>query len=1008
MSKRCSERGRRRSGYGLHSRRSRFRGVRGTTALQALCLAAGAAALVLAFGAITAAGNYLDLYNAPAAFALFVAAVALLVGAAAWKITRYLGKVELERDRFFTLGIDLFAVADVNGRFLRVNPSFTRVLGWTAEELVSRPFFEFVHPEDRAATEAEMDKLRSGAPVLRFDNRYECKDGSWRVLSWRSAPSIEPGLIYASARDVTELRQAEAEVRRSEENLAVTLRSIGDAVIGTDAEGGITRMNPVAEQLTGWSETEALGKTIDEVFRIVDQFTRNPATVPVGEVLRTGEVQGLANHTVLIARDGSEHPVADSAAPIRDRHGAVIGVVLVFRDVSGERALEAAMRRVNEDLDRRVRLRTAELEKANAQLERSRENLALAQHVALMGSWDLDLLTETGWWSEEMFRLTGFPQENGPPPFRAFLELVHPADRAAIIDANRRAGEEGETVTVEIRSNPANGAVRHFVSTAGPARAEEGRIVRITGTLQDITARKRAERLLAETRERLELAVRAAHVGMWDWDIRSGTVYYSPEYKRQLGFEEHELEARYESWADRLHPDDRDRAIDSVHAYVNNPKGRYVQEFRLGHKDGSYRWIHSQGSVVQAADETGPRMVGTHIDITEKKGLEDQFIQAQKMESVGRLAGGVAHDFNNLLSVINGYADVALQALPADSPVRDEITQIRNAGNRAADLTRQLLAFSRKESARPVVLDLAPQLSEIKKLLERLIGEDIELRIESASELARVRMDPGHFEQIIVNLAVNARDAMPYGGTLSITLDNRRADEVAGAAPTGVPDRFVALTVSDNGIGMDRETLQHAYEPFFTTKKEGKGTGLGLATVYGIVQQNGGLIHAYSEAGRGTSFDIFLPAVDSMPLDADASPDESTARGSETILLVEDNKQLRDLTARMLQSAGYRVLTAGNSEEAIEIARGRRRGPRLLLTDVVMPGMSGPDLAQRLKTLRPGLKVLFMSGYADTSVAHLDAVDDDTHFLPKPFDGPQLTQKIREVLDSVEINTPID
>ncbi|MGA2384572.1 MAG: ATP-binding protein [Gemmatimonadales bacterium] len=388
-------------------------------------------------------------------------------------------------------------------------------------------------------------------------------------------------------------------------------------------------------------------------------------------------------------------------------------------------------------------------------------------------------------------------------------------------------------------------------------------------------------------------------------------------------------------------------------------------------------------------------------NITERKRLEAQLRQAQKMESVGRLAGGVAHDFNNLLTVILSGAALAKDGLPERDPARSEIREIEEAANRAAVLTRQLLAFARRQAAEPRALDLNAVTLAMDKMLRRLIGEDVELVTLLAENLGAVWADPGHIEQVLVNLTVNARDAMPGGGKLTIETSNVTLDAESAARHIGMaPGEYVMLAVSDSGCGMAPEILEHIFEPFFTTKELGGGTGLGLSTCYGIVKQSGGWIWAYSEPGRGTTFKIYLPRIQA---EAEAfSPASSAALrgGTETILLVEDNAQVRDIALRSLRERGYRVLQAANGGEALRAAENQSEPIALLLTDVVMPQMGGSELAERVRALRPQIKVLYTSGYTEHVIVHHEGLGPGTAFLPKPFDPAGLARKVREVLDA--------
>jgi two-component system cell cycle sensor histidine kinase/response regulator CckA len=388
-------------------------------------------------------------------------------------------------------------------------------------------------------------------------------------------------------------------------------------------------------------------------------------------------------------------------------------------------------------------------------------------------------------------------------------------------------------------------------------------------------------------------------------------------------------------------------------------------------------------------------------DISQRKALEAQLLHAQKMEAVGRLAGGVAHDFNNMLTVVAGYNRMILDELSPMDPLRGYAEEILKAADRAGALTNQLLAFSRRQVMQPRVINVNDVLAQTQKMLQRLIGEDVQLNLSLAADLGNIKADPNHIEQAIVNLAVNARDAMPTGGTITIETANTQLDEHYSKTHLGVkPGEFIMVAVSDTGHGMDSATRQHIFEPFFTTKARGKGTGLGLATVYGMVKQSGGDIWVYSEPGQGSTFKLYFPRVaERVATDAGATMRIESRDGNETILLVEDEKAVRELTARMLKQLGYSALAAASGVEAIEISRSYSGHIALLLTDVVMPQMSGRQVADALVGNRPGLKVLYLSGYTENAVVHHGVLEPGVDFLPKPFTREVLGQKIREVLE---------
>ena len=487
-------------------------------------------------------------------------------------------------------------------------------------------------------------------------------------------------------------------------------------------------------------------------------------------------------------------------------------------------------------------------------------------------------------------------------------------------------------------------------------------------------------------------------------DMAGERVYNSPSYETILGYKPEEL--KRSTALEQIHPDDREKVRKAAEEARKTGVGTSL-EYRMRHKDGSWRTLESRASAILKGGKI-EKLVIVNRDVTQRKDLEEQFRQAQKMEAVGRLSGGVAHDFNNLLGVIIGYGEIVQEGTPADDSLRPCVDEMLKAGHRAAGLTRQLLAFSRQQVMDPRVLDLNAVVKDMEKMLKRLIGEDIRLRTDLDSALMRIKADQGQIEQAILNLAVNARDAMPNGGELRLETSNFHMDEefvTRYPYPVLVGD-YVRLTVTDSGIGMDAATRARVFEPFFTTKEKGKGTGLGLSTVYGVVKQSGGYIDVVSEPGAGASFRIYLPKVeDAIESSKPSTEAPNVVQGSETVLLVEDEASLRKLGRQLLELCGYRVFEAENGAEALKISDQYEDTIHLLLTDVVMPGISGRKLADTLLQQRQDMRVLFMSGYTGQMVGQNGVLDEGSLFLPKPFTRESLAGKVREALDGKPVLT---
>ncbi|HEV2499657.1 MAG TPA: ATP-binding protein, partial [Terriglobia bacterium] len=450
-----------------------------------------------------------------------------------------------------------------------------------------------------------------------------------------------------------------------------------------------------------------------------------------------------------------------------------------------------------------------------------------------------------------------------------------------------------------------------------------------------------------------------------------------------------------------IHPEDQQHVARSFQKLLQNASDPVTTQVRYRHKNGSWRWIEALGTNM-LEDPSVRAVVINYRDVTERRLLLQQLFQAQKMEAVGQLAGGVAHDFNNLLTAILGYSDMALEKLPRNSTARRYTTEIKKAGERAAALTRQLLAFSRLQVMAPQVIDLNAVVADLSKMLRRLIGENVKLVIIPGANLGRIKVDPTQIEQVIMNLAVNARDAMPGGGKLVIETSNEALAETVTAEGVRVKSgNYVLMEASDSGTGMDNNTKAHIFEPFFTTKEKGKGTGLGLSTVYGIVKQSSGYIWVSSELGQGTTFKVYLPAVEedlSVPKPQGAH--ERKHIGSETVLVVEDEDSVRVVLGKMLRNMGYHVLDAEAPEEALEMAKKYKKTIHMMLTDIAMPRMNGQELARLVKDLHPETNVLFMTGYAGNKVGSTSVLDQNANFIHKPFTADILGQKIRRILEA--------
>ncbi len=760
----------------------------------------------------------------------------------------------------------------------------------------------------------------------------------------------------------------------AEARYRTTLMSVGDGVIASDTMGRVTLMNPVAEVLTGWNKEEALGRPVSEVFDVLNEDTRQPVENPVDRVLRDGQVVGLGNHTVLITPEGMERPIADSGAPIFDEKGQITGVVLVFRDQSEEREAEARLFRTNALLER-------------------------AEEMARMGWWEFDFQRRIVFSSSSAQRIYGHNADYWT--IKDIQAIPLPQYRPALDQAMQALVETGQPYDVEFTiRRPSDGAIVDIHSQA----QYDPKINKAFGVIQDITERKRAESALRESEARYRSLFQANRAVIWLVDTADGSIVdANAAASAYYGWSREELLSMRVSDINTLSWEDLKVEMEDVRAIR-----RQLFEFKHRLADGTLRDVEVFSGPISV---DGRNCIYSIIyDITERKQAEEarehlrgQLLQSQRLESVGRLAGGIAHDLNNMLSPILGYSDMLLIELPEGDRRRGYVQQISLAGTRARDLVRQLLAFGRKQTLVVELADLNQVITGFLTLLQRTVREDIVFETVLQPGLPSVRIDCGQIEQVLMNLAINAQDAMPEGGKIILETGVRDLDEQYAFTHTeAAPGRYVVLIVSDTGTGMSAEVREQIFSPYFTTKEKGKGTGLGLAMVYGIVKQHHGHIWVYSEPDQGTTFKVYLPAAEaaseSLPREPVTTEPESS--GSGVVMVVEDNEMVRQLVVDILSHCGYSVLEAEGGAECLRMLEAMPKAPDLLLTDVVMPGMNGKALYQQAVHLVPQLKVLYMSGYTENVIASQGVLEEGLHFIQKPFSSSALTAKVRQVLES--------
>ena len=877
---------------------------------------------------------------------------------------RRLAEAELRRQaQAFAMIHDAVVVTDMAGHVVDWNSAAERIFGWTREEMLGRPM-TLTHDPDFA--EAQHAAIVAGIAGREGrwtgELRFRRKDGTAgvceaSVVVLRDADGRPIGGIGVN-RDVTERSRAEAALRESEARYRLLVEASHQGICQVDRAGAITYCNGRLADMLGYTPAELCGRTL---FEFMDAATVVAARARFAHGQRAvSEVDDLA----LRRRDGTTVWVRASVSPTAFGDGTSAGAMYMLSDISDRH--EAQQRLLASE--RHFRALT----------ELSSELVGVIDATGMMR-----------YTNPACARLLGYqPGESvGQPVF----EFVHPDDRERVqVEFARLLEAPGALLTVEYRVLRSEGGWRLLSAVAQNLLADPA-VRGVVVNAHDITARRAADEALEQQREMLRAVLDHLPVMIVVLDRECRPVLANVEWSRISGWtledvRQHDLMAE-------LYPDAELRA--RAAATIDLAAGEWG-DFSMRARDG--RMLDTVWATVRLSDGT---RVSIGQDMTERRQLEQQFRQAQKIEAIGRLAGGVAHDFNNLLSVIASYSGMMLADLEPDTPMRDDLHEIQRAVERGSALTTQLLAFSRKQVLQARVVDLAEVVAATETMLRRLIGEDIRVVFEAHERGLHVKADPGQLEQVLMNLAVNARDAMPAGGTLQVRVDEIVVHEEAARRLTGgATGTWVRLTVRDTGVGMDAETRQRIFEPFFTTKKPGQGTGLGLATVYGIVKQSGGFIWVESAPGSGATFTILLPSL-AAPDGASAAP-EARPQGAQapggTVLLVEDEGALRAAARRLLEKQGYEVISAADGSEALRLAVQRGTPVDLVVTDIVMPHVSGQELVNHLVPLFGEIPVLFMSGYAIDAVERHGELWPGATFLTKPFTPEQLLDAVAQTL----------
>lgn len=926
-------------------------------------------------------------------------------------------KVERERIDILESISDAFFALDANMAVTYFNGAAEREWHKPAVEVVGRHLLD-VFPELRGSVFEEkfLEAIRTGQ-ASSFETYFDVDPYSnWYDV--RVYPREKGISVYFLV--TTEEKTALERLSRQERELSAIFYGIGDAVIATDGEERIIRMNPVAEHLTGWSEDEASGRRLKEVFRITDEEMRPRLDHNVTRMLHDDYSIGLACSALLTRKDGKVRPISYTSSPVKGDGKEISGLVHVFNDRTEERMtqrlLEMRFTLIEYAAGHTLaELLTRSLDEVGAFVESpigfyhfidsDRETISLQQ-------WSTRTLKEFCRVESRESHYSIKKAGVWADCIREKRPVIH-NDYASLPD--RKGLPEGHVAVLRELVVPVirDDRIVAMLGVGNKPSEYTERDVEVVSYLADLTWEivryKIAEEDLRESRERLNTAQLVARMGDFTWDIESGTITWSDALHTLLGYDSPAAADRVQINGDLVHQEDRQKVTEWLDGALQSEIDELPpHEYRLVRRDGGIIQVRTMG-IIERREGQAVRLFATVQDITKRKQAEEenkklqaQFAQAQKMESVGRLAGGVAHDFNNMLTLILGHTELAFRQVSPEQPLHNDLKEIHSAAKRSANLTRQLLAFARQQTITPRLLDLNDTVGNMLKMLQRLIGEDIDLAWIPGIDLGHVYMDPAQVDQIMANLCVNARDAISGIGRITIETGNTvLSEEYCSDHPGSVPGEYVLLAVSDNGCGMEKEIMDKIFEPFFTTKDRSRGTGLGLATVYGITKQNNGFINVYSEPGKGTTFRIYLPRYH-VHIEGQEEIPENTAEiptgNGETILLVEDELTILNLGKLMLEKLEYQILAANSPSEAIHLARKGEEKIDLLITDVVMPEMNGHDLADYLETLYPGLRILYMSGYTADVIAHHGVLKEGVKFMQKPFSIMELACKVREVL----------
>lgn len=879
------------------------------------------------------------------------------------ELERALNEAEAQRRAILESALDCFIFTDAAGVITEVNSATERTFRVSRSETIGRQLVDVIFPPSvRAELSDHLFSNPGSEEVNVLGTRLETTAVRATGVEFPAEVTITcfanngKSTFVVSIRDVTARKKAEETLVR----LAAIVESSQDAIIGFDFEGCITNWNRGAERMSGYEESEALGKSM--LFLMPDNllfdYTRCIADLKANRIVEDFE-------TIWLAKDGRRLDVSLTTSSILNSDGQMVGGSIIARDITTRKLAEEALRKANE-----------------TSIYGSPIPIIAADRLGNVTMWN-GAAQETFGWTESEVR--GKPNPIIP---------AHESDAASQI---HRRMLDGETITgIEVRRQKRNGDLVDINLSGTPVWDENGNVRGIIGFLTDITERKQAEAALREAEEKYRGIFENAVEGIYQKTLDGHFLSANPALARMLGFRSPSDLITAFSGDRATEYADREKQIEFHTRMQTDGRVRGFQ-YQIRREDGTLLWVSENAHRVCDAEGRTLYYEGTVEDITRHRELEEQIRQMQKIEAIGRLAGGVAHDFNNILMAISSYAELLSRNLPDNDTSGRYVGEIVRATDRGSSLTQGLLAFSRKQVLSPQIVDLNALVQDQINMLERLLGETIVLTFRAGEDLGRTKVDRGQVQQVVMNLVINARDAMPEGGEVVIETANADLDLI-GSDPDSPPhSKYVMVSVTDTGCGIDESTKAHIFEPFFTTKEQGKGTGLGLATVFGIVKQSAGQIFLDSEPGVGTTFKVYFPRVEeTVDTVATEGPATSVA-GNETILIVEDQTAIRESTAEYLVEHGYRVLQAQNGLEAMQVVSQHQGAVDLLLTDVVMPKMSGTELSKKFSAVYPKARIVFMSGFSNLTVRQ--GLDSRHTLLQKPFRLATLGQSIREALN---------